>query len=351
MTAPARTRKTDLDFLRVAAILAVIVIHCIAAVVTQREAGTGAQVIGNVIDSFSRWCVPVFLMISGALVIKPMTFADGEMLPYLKKRMSRITIPLLLWPLLYALWAALVLHTPLEPWTLVKEYLVGSPSIGFHLYFLFAIAGLYVLLPLINVCVSRLTRRQLWYATIAIMVATAIWWGMGYISPAYSGSLNIISRGLPFLGYFLLGYLMRDMRPRQPLVPVAFFILGSSLIAALTYITLQYDSVYFYDYPSVTVMFVSPMAFLAGRYAYEKLASLFSKRRREGFDKALVVLSAASFGVYLVHVLVLKSLLAWFHLDTKSLKVSLVLMPVIAVLSWALTLLMMRVPYLNRLVR
>lgn len=347
-----QARRGDLDFLRIVAIIAVVIIHCIAAVVILRPMDSGAWLAGNFIDSFMRWCVPVFVMLSGALILKKQTYSDGEVSRQLKKRLSRIAIPMLAWPTLYVLWALATTDRHIDIGDFLIGYASGAPIVGFHLYFLFLIAGLYILSPIVNMYLSMVTRRQLWITTFIILLVTAIWSTLQHFLPGHSPSLNIITRSFPYVGYFMLGYLIHDFPVKRAYIPVSLFISGCILIAILTYYTNSHiHDLYFYDYPSITVIAISPMAFLTGRIVYDKIASLLSKTHRIKFDQTLFTLSSASFGVYLIHVILLETFVSVLSLHKESIKAALILMPLTIIASWVVTLVMLRVPYVNQLVK
>ena len=102
-----------LDNARIAAILAVVILHSAVSGVVDTDLGSGYWWAGNLYSAFSRWCVPVFVMISGALLLSP---ARQESLgTFYRKRMSRV-----LWPFLF--WSAFFLG-----WTLVKGIAKGKP--------------------------------------------------------------------------------------------------------------------------------------------------------------------------------------------------------------------------------
>ncbi|MFD0595628.1 acyltransferase family protein [Catellatospora coxensis] len=66
------TRNHGLDALRVAAILGVVAIHVFGLMVGNDDLrGTLPWWIATAIDMGAVWCVPVFIMISGALVLAP----------------------------------------------------------------------------------------------------------------------------------------------------------------------------------------------------------------------------------------------------------------------------------------
>src|SRR5436305_14647980 len=83
---PSRPRPGGLDWmdmLRVGAILAVVVIHAIGP--ATRESGTGWHSAwwwgADLLNAACLWCVPVFVMVSGALLLDPSRrIAGGDFL-------------------------------------------------------------------------------------------------------------------------------------------------------------------------------------------------------------------------------------------------------------------------------
>ena len=66
------SRSARFDVLRVGACLAVILLHLSATIVMDRDFLGGIHWhISNAIDAATRWCVPVFVMLSGALLLAP----------------------------------------------------------------------------------------------------------------------------------------------------------------------------------------------------------------------------------------------------------------------------------------
>src|SRR5690625_5977164 len=69
---PPPTSTAWMNPARAIAIIAVVAIHSLGTVVEQNFAGMGPDWwLANAVDSASRWSVPVFIMISGALALDP----------------------------------------------------------------------------------------------------------------------------------------------------------------------------------------------------------------------------------------------------------------------------------------
>ena len=79
-----------LDNSRIIAIFSVVFLHTAASVVLGNSIGTEYWWIANLYDSFVRWCVPVLVMISGALLLDPVKKEDLS--TFYRKRFSKILV-------------------------------------------------------------------------------------------------------------------------------------------------------------------------------------------------------------------------------------------------------------------
>ncbi|MDX2776420.1 acyltransferase [Streptomyces caniscabiei] len=348
MTKTATSRQNDLDLLRIIAIIAVVIIHCIAGVVLTKPAGTMSWIAADIIDSFMRWAVPIFIMISGSLLIRPQSYKRmGE---FFKKRASRLLLPILAWPFIYVTASFLLTGKPIDLQALWTSYLLGAPG-TVHLYFLFLIAGLYVLTPVISMYAANTSKKQFAITTAVVLLATVTWYALECSLPGHSPSMNIISQGLPYVGYFMAGFLLKDVVVKRPIVPLAAFIASSGIIALLVSYSvsqggIKNNGLFYYEYPTIFVMISSITLFIASRGLYVRYADRLSKKAQV----IITQLSAATFGVYLIHILILQILQKLTGLSTASLKANLILIPATLLISFGVSLLLLKQRYLKRLV-
>jgi surface polysaccharide O-acyltransferase-like enzyme len=131
---------------RILAIFAVIFLHVAAGVVSTEPIGSHNWWIANFFDSLSRWCVPVFVMISGALLLNPKK--QENLSEFYAKRISRILIPLISWTIIYCIWVYLggvVKNDPVSMTFLLQSVLQGNPY--YHMWFLYMIIFMYLFTP------------------------------------------------------------------------------------------------------------------------------------------------------------------------------------------------------------
>lgn len=287
------TELAWLDTARILAILAVVLLHVSAAVVIQCPPGTVHWWIGNLVDSTTRWCVPVFVMISGALLLDPGRQETAA--TFYRKRAARIAIPLLFWTVFYLLWAMLKGirsgHPPL-PGELAERVLAGVPH--YHMWFLYMILPLYLVTPFLRRLVRATDRRVFGTATVSLLALAAGVTAIGYPEPVGRGSF--LTLFLYYIPWFLLGYMLRTMQgdvSRTRTVPLALLTMATTAAGVhLLTLRLGLDSgLYFYDYLSITVILMSlAMALFFRSLAWVPGTPALSRR-----------LARLTLGVYLVH--------------------------------------------------
>jgi len=102
----AVNRIIYLDCLRVAAITAVIIIHIAASQWYITPVNTFNWRVLNIYDSLARWCVPIFIMISGALFLNPSKNISKKDL--FCKYIKRILIANVFWGFLYGFFSLFI---------------------------------------------------------------------------------------------------------------------------------------------------------------------------------------------------------------------------------------------------
>jgi surface polysaccharide O-acyltransferase-like enzyme len=139
-------RLVYLDILRIFAVFSMILLHVVG-----RYYGWYAPLppdwqIFNVYDGVVRFCVPVFVMISGALFLNPAKEMSIKKL--FSKNILRIVTAFVFWSACYAVYTSKIYMgiTSNTATVFVKNFLLGH----YHLWFLFMIVGLYLITPLLK---------------------------------------------------------------------------------------------------------------------------------------------------------------------------------------------------------
>lgn len=285
---PAPTRTAWMDSARVIAIVSVVLIHVLAPTVEGRgvDIGGPAWWVANAVNSASRWCVPVFLMISGALALNPERVARPR--DFYRRRWQRIGVPLVFWTLVYLAFRQFYLGAGLTVDEAAVDVARGAPFL--QLYFLYVLAGLVLVTPFLKVITRHATwRMQLGFGVVML--------ALGVVDQLASyvggvGEPNAATRFLPFIGYYVLGWVLRDvLLPRRWVLWTALAWVVSAVTVALLAWVRDFGAVgrYGYDFLSPPVVVMSVATFL-----------LLHTWLRRGWTWLRPVAPLA-FGVFLVH--------------------------------------------------
>ncbi|RPF54171.1 acyltransferase [Aquisalibacillus elongatus] len=324
--------------LRALAIFGVLLIH-VSMKFVFGEVGTYQWWVGNVFDSLARWSVPIFFMLSGMLLLdKNETYRE-----ILSKRVIMLLIPLIVWTVLFSFWESRFTFTDVS----VKEILVNlfENDTKYHLWYLYAIIGLYLALPLFKSVIKLVDKRDLYLFVLISFTISAI---VTAISKIYG--LQVASGFEYMLGYgsyLLLGYILanKDFNLRQE-----YLVYGISFVALLTtmigtwYFSLIQDGVVevFYDYLSLTTPIIAMGVFLAVKRFGNKKPSPIIK-----------LLAKYSFGIYLIHPIFIDLFDRLFS-DTMVEQLPVIYMIIVvgltALLSLVSTLLFKKIPLIKRIV-
>lgn len=159
----------------------------------------------NVWDSLTRWAVPVYIMLSGALLLDPAKEESSR--HFYRKRLLRIGVPLVFWTVFF-MWFDVKYTGWRASWSAAFFNLaLGKPYI--HLHFIFRIAGLYCFTPMFRVWLRHTNRTmQCWSVGIALVLSA----GDSIMNSITDNEPSVFARFVPFVGYYLLGYLLRDIK-------------------------------------------------------------------------------------------------------------------------------------------
>ncbi len=211
-----------LDVARILACIAVVAIHSVGLSTVLLSQGPAASWwTTTIVTSFSVWAVPVFVMISGALLLNPPKQESAK--AFFTKRLWRVGIPALVWIPLYFVVDHFYRGDSLNPAFLLHRLIFSSYD---HLYFLVLIVQLYLLTPMLRVIVKNVSSGS-FSLLILLFFLIAIFWRKS----SFSGTMFV-----PFIGYYLLGAYLVKQKLSKALTPLwvgmflgADFLLLSSL--------------------------------------------------------------------------------------------------------------------------
>lgn len=296
-----KERLVYADILRVVASFAVILLHVCGNNWISEDIYSLNWKVLHVYDSAVRWCVPIFVMLSGMFMLDPARKVTYKSL--FSKNLLRIATAFVFWSVAYGAWTAWEAARAGTPET--AKQIIESVVYGhYHLWFLYMIMGLYLITPIVRKFISAASRRDIEYFLLLFFAFTIV-------SPALSGipvvqMISSVAYRLDFkmvtgyVGYFMAGYYFKtyDFSPTVKKLIYAAGTIGFVATIGLTWI----DSVawgapnekwYLYFAPNVALMSAGVFLFFK-----EHVRGINMKPRTL---KIINSISACSFGIYLIH--------------------------------------------------
>jgi surface polysaccharide O-acyltransferase-like enzyme len=351
------------DLIRALAIIAVVVIHIFTEYVNNPHIFLAPKWwMINLVDSAARVAVPLFVMLSGYLILN--NEKSYTLRQFMQKRVAKIGIPLFAWPLLYYLWILCTHHGTFSLSSLFSDFI--SLNIYYHLYYLYLIAGLYLITPLLKPFLRSASLAQKRYLIILTFAFSLIVTLLKYFTHIGPHLATVFTVFLPYVCYYLAGDYLREVQLSKKQFARLFllFIVLCIITAIGTMWHMQFVhwgkdidvhgasyARYFYDYLSITVVAQSLIAFVLLLNA-PTITSVFQGKKSQTTIKLLAV---TSFGVYLIHPLIFDITNRYLlrTVDFSSLPTLLFLTgktAFIFLISFILTLGIRRIPYVKTLV-
>jgi surface polysaccharide O-acyltransferase-like enzyme len=215
------------DTLRVISTYAVVWLHVSAPVVTNcHPIGTGVWWIGNAADAFSRWCVPIFVMMSGALLLSQSSESDP--LGFYRRRAVKLLVPLLFWSLFYIGWTSYQ-EGQVDVYRAAKSVIAGYPY--YHLWYLYMIIGLYAMTPFLSQLASGSSPRLMVLLIVLCFSMASI---DSLLSPFKKASaVTFVGLWLPYVAYYLAGHYLYIVQRAVSKIFLLTAALGSAACLAL----------------------------------------------------------------------------------------------------------------------
>ncbi len=341
-----KTRNSSLDIARIVAIAAVVMIHVSSGFVTNNELGSLKFVWGNIFDSISRIGVPLFIMTSGALLLdEEKQFSIKDLF---SKRLPQIVFLLIAWSAIYAVGYNIAIPLLKGESISIKSF-VASFALGhYHLWYLYMQIGLYLALPFLRAIVCKKNKNLvLLYLVISLLTQFTI-----PVIKAVSLQLDFLAHLITllekfqlgffnvYISYFLAGWYIVHIGISKK---IKFALYGAaifSLLAMIVYVNFTKDYSNAYANPGVLVFVYAVGVFL-----------VINTIKAPKVNSVVSTLSKSSFGIYVVHVVLLdvvtlilpKSIIAPIYM--------LVCWVMTFLISLLVTFILSKIPYIKKIVR
>lgn len=296
-------RIVKYDVLRVIASFSIVLLHVSASYWSVVDVHGREFMVMTIYNSFTRFAVPVFFMLSGLFLAAPER-EDAAV----GKRVLKLVILFYVWSAFYAFQGvaidALRGQFTMEVWNAsVERFIFGH----IHMWFLQMLCGFYLLIPVARHLSAK--KEVLQYYLI-------LWVAFRYLFPCFTGIFHLYtiqaridSLGMNTLagnfGYFLLGYYLNvtDIRKEIRRVIYAMGIVSVGLTAFLTIWDCRASGTYtetWFSPASLNVLVMCSAIFIFFKYcrAFDKTKRIDLWRKLSGY----------TFFIYMFHVFIIEKL-------------------------------------------
>ncbi len=295
----------NFDFLRVTACFLVVLLHTAAFNFSTFDEYWWAS---NFYDSLARCSVPVFFMISGALLLRK----QENIFLFYKKRFIRLLPTIIVWSIIYMLWNNYNGLSYGNAWGWAQSILQGP--VCFHLWYLYCIFGLYLLIPFLQkIYVKTNTKEKILFLLICLLSSA-----IPSLSYLFDLKIDIVAvynlqYFSGFIGYLFAGAILYEYNNKimkHKFINIAGYIVSIICIMFFTYFFSKKHGTpleIFYDYLSVFVIIASLF--------YFNIVFEMGSRLSPFFVRFFRYFSQLTLGIYCIHVLILDRIRAIFSIN------------------------------------
>lgn len=349
-------RINYIEWLRIVCALAVIGIHI---TMTQpnnysvQEIGKSNYIILTCVYVLIQWAVPVFLMISGNLLLHSNTLNFIKV----KNMAIRMGTVLIIFGSAFAFLEQVFESKAIKIVMIPNSVLMTLEQRSWsHLWYLYVLIAIYVILIPLKKFVDNSSNREICIFTAILVVGCFI---VPTINIAFSIEIKNYMLFTQYVTYLLLGYIIgglnskendRDNNVINTLNNGGWIVLG--LLASIVKITIQYITVRKCG-EGATLVLGDRIFTLLQALSVFSLFKIYMDSIRVG--KIAKSISRCSFGIYLIHPFFINILYKMINITPTNFPVLStgfaipLLWLLVFILSWGGTIMMLKIPVLNKL--
>lgn len=273
-------RSVSLDIIRVIAIYLVIVVHFLQFPVAE-------DILGLFLFAFAKTCVPLFLLLSGGLLLSK----KEKVSTFINKRVKRVVFPWIIWSVVLVFFAVTLGSQP------ISVNLITATMQSY--WFVLLILCLYALTPVLRPMVQSLDTKLLWYVICLWFLGVSLLpYSINSLAFPMSVDNGLVRQSVSYLGLYVLGYVLLH-RQKSVLKQSYWFWLAVGLLgfvfSMIKSTAVELDSYFNFFAPGQVLLSVSVFAIMYNYF------SRVSHRLSDNWQNRLAIISGLSLDVYFLH--------------------------------------------------
>jgi len=257
-------------------------------------------------DCLRDFSIPIFVMLSGALLLN----RSESFKLFFKKRLSRLFIPFIFWTFIYILYLY-----PIDLKGALDIFLGAPGTLGVAFWFIWMILVMYIGIFIINKAISIGSKSIDNFSDILIYILTGL--SLLYFAISRIGLFNPYSSKIiyfaSFITYIIIGYFIAKNDFVGPRIGINKTIAITSIASVLLYLyyicyfvvpnSMASNSFAVLGYFNPFLLILSVNVFIMFKYLSKTTA--FDKVEKSKLGLIILKISKYSFGIYLIHYLIL----------------------------------------------
>lgn len=314
-----KNRVIYFDILNIIAIISVIALHC-SGDATFGNIHNRAWKTGMIIECICYFAVPLFCMLSGATLMNYREKYDTK--TFFKKRIFKVLIPFVFWAIVMFIWNAQIHRIDITKYNNWKSFLNAffANKEEATYYFMFEILGIYLTMPLLSLVAKEENRKSLWLVVFLFFIFNSFLPNILVLFKIYWNASFSVKIG-DYIIFVILGYLLS----KEDLSKSKTVLLCIGAIIGLIYRDL---TTYYLSFEANQL--VKATWGYASWHSILLTCSVFVLIKKINFDSILLnkrhivdilsKIASCSFGIYLIHIIVIYYEKKTLAIDTLSIK-------------------------------
>lgn len=342
----SKSRLIYIDLLNIISMLSVVALHVNGIVHSNPE--NRAWNTSLIIKCLAYWGVPVYLMISGAMLMNYRAKYDTK--TFFKKRITKVLIP-------FVFWAGIMFVFRLRK-NIFSTYNSFSDFLNAFFrcdeepifYFIFEILGLYLTMPILSLLTEEKHRKTLWWTCILFMIFNGfIPIFLAFFDVSYYRAFSVQLGG--YVIYIILGYLLSTQDLSKKIKITIYSLSGFS--ALLNYFITFYFSKKNGEVYTIVWSYLSWSTILWAMSVFSIIKNLKLIKKIEKMQKTRKVISltaSCSFGIYFIQMPIIELLTKHLSINVYSWQYRTFGIFVVYFICLIIILLLKRIPLVNKIV-
>lgn len=314
MEKTSKDRILYYDILNILACFCVIWLHCNGIVHTYKPDRAWATSL--IVETIAYWAVPVFFMLTGATLMDYRKKYDTK--TFFKKRILKTVIPFFIWSVIIIIWKYCTNRLQISDFSIISILnIIFTNKQETTYWFFWSLFAVYISMPVLSVLTEPKYRKTLWYMVIVSAIFNSIPLLSKITKINWNGAFNFpIATG--YIGYVVLGYLIstQDISKKKRYIVYCLGFISICIRYFATYFLSKRDGTInklFFGYSYFTAVFLALSVFL-----FIKNINLKKFFETEKMTKVISKISSCSFGIYLIHTIVMTYEVKLFMINTRN---------------------------------